>query len=155
MITICCRKILTDISHLPLQKVSIILQWVYPVKKKIHIQRLRRPSRFIWSIRVVWTNRYILSKMNESVHIDNHGLYRGDILMCIPAKIMINDIIRTRLFKILKNLGFTLKLNLIWKIFQFLDVDFILSAGTDSSYLKLNINLKHINSKSKLLDKCD
>lgn len=92
---------------------------------------------------------HILSEMNESIHIDNHRLYSDDVLMCVHAKIMINGVIRTKLLKILKSLGFTLTIEVNMKIVQFLDVDFNLSVVTVSPYQKLNINLKYINTKSK------
>lgn len=49
---------------------------------------------------------YILSKMNELVHIDHNWLYRDDSLMCVSANTRANDIVIKKLLKIFKNLGF-------------------------------------------------
>lgn len=44
--------------------------------------------------------------MNEFVHIDNHAIYRGDGLICVLANTRANNVIKKKLFKILKKIGF-------------------------------------------------
>lgn len=82
--------------------------------------------------------------MNKLVHMDNYGLYRDNGLICVPANTRANDINRKKLFEVLKNLGF--KINV--KIVKFLDVELDFDAGTISPYVKLNINIIYVNTKS-------
>lgn len=91
---------------------------------------------------------YILSKINKFVHIDSHGLYRDDDLMTVPNNRRANNTIQKKLFKIFKELGFKIMVEMDKKIFQYLNAESDLIAGTVSPYTKPNAVIKYMNTKS-------
>lgn len=61
---------------------------------------------------------------------------------------IIRRLIRKNLFRLFESLNFDIKIDMNLKVVQCLDVEFNLSTGTVSAYMKPNSLLKYVNTKS-------
>lgn len=87
--------------------------------------------------------------MNELVHKSNHDLYGEDGLICVPANIRANNVIRKKLFRVLEKFGFKYYCRKKYEnSLIFFNVKLSLPADTVSLNLKRNTNLKYVNTKS-------
>lgn len=78
---------------------------------------------------------YMLSKINKTVHIDNHRIYHNDSLMAVPNNNRKkNNSIRKKLHQVFKEMDFDITVKINKKVVQFLDTELNLLDGNISPH---------------------
>lgn len=76
---------------------------------------------------------YVLVDFNKIIHVSKQGLYWDDGLIVLDKRKW-NDRIRKKIFKLFKELGFDIEVEINLKVVQYLDVE--LNHIRESTYLE-------------------